>query len=164
MLITGKFMDKDQIFITEAIALAKKSITTHSGGPFGAVIVKDNHVVGKGYNQVTASNDPTAHAEIMAIRDACQNLKTFKLEQCAVYTSCEPCPMCLAAIYWAGIGRIVFACTHQDAAAADFNDQWIYEEICKPLTGRNIPCTQLGRQEGLQAFAMWEQHENKTKY
>jgi tRNA(Arg) A34 adenosine deaminase TadA len=157
-------MTREKVFMDEAIELSKKGITLNHGGPFGCVIVKGDEVVGRGNNRVTSSNDPTAHAEVVAIRDACQNLQTFELSGCEIYTSCEPCPMCLAAIYWARIEKIYYANTRTDAAAIGFDDAMIYGEmICDP-TLRKIPVISLGRQEALQVFDEWRNKEDKIKY
>jgi tRNA(Arg) A34 adenosine deaminase TadA len=134
------------------------------GGPFGCVIVKNGVVVGRGNNCVTSTNDPTAHAEVVAIRDACRNLSSFQLDGCIIYTSCEPCPMCLGAIYWARPDRIVYACTREDAAAIDFDDDFLYKELVAPMTERRIPILPLLREEGLVAFREWKNKENKTAY
>jgi tRNA(Arg) A34 adenosine deaminase TadA len=134
------------------------------GGPFGAVVVRNGKVVGRGSNQVTSTNDPTAHAEILAIREACQRLKTFQLEDCELYTSCEPCPMCLSAIYWARLGRVFYANTHQDAATIDFDDEFIYREVALPIGKRKLKMKQLLREEALAAFAEWQQKTDKIPY
>lgn len=155
---------QDTLFLREAIRVAKEGIDTGQGGPFGAVIVKDGQIVGRGCNQVTSTNDPTAHAEVVAIRDACQNLQTFQLTGCTVYTSCEPCPMCLGAIYWARPDRVVFGCRHSDAAQAGFDDQFIYEELEKPLDTRRIPMQQHLRDEAWTVFEAWLAKTDKLNY
>ncbi|MBC8172310.1 MAG: nucleoside deaminase, partial [Chitinophagales bacterium] len=132
--------------------------------PFGAVIVKDNSIVGEGKNMVTRRNDPTAHAEIVAIRNACKQLHTFDLSGCIIYTSCEPCPMCLGAIYWAHIEKIIYANTRADAAAIHFDDAFIYEELAKHSNERKIEMQQLGRLEALKVFESWQKKENKITY
>ena len=147
----------------QAIDLSIKNVA-NGGGPFGAVIVKDNEVVATGVNRVTANNDPTAHAEVSAIRAACQKENSFKLEGCTIYTSCEPCPMCLSAIYWAGISRICFANTKQDAEDINFGDKFIYEEIERPISERTIPTETFMRDEALQAFRDWEAKTDKVEY
>lgn len=148
-----------------AIALAQAGVDSNAGGPFGCVIVKDGKVIGEGVNQVTSTNDPTAHAEIVAIRDACRNLNTFQLDGCVVYTSCEPCPMCLGAIYWARPTRIVIACDRHDAAEAGFDDAFIYEELCgKDLTNRTFPISTLMRDEGRKVFENWIAKPDKIEY
>ena len=159
-------MDQDdQFFLRMAIELAKEGMRSNAGGPFGAVIVKDGQIVGKGYNRVTSSNDPTAHAEVTAIRDACKYLGHYQLEGCTIYSSCEPCPMCLGAIYWARPDRIVFAATHKDAAdIAGFDDQFIYEELERPYSERKIPVTTLLRAEGLEPFKEWSAKADKDLY
>lgn len=148
----------------EAIVLSQNGITQNDGGPFGCVIVKDDKIVGRGSNTVTSSNDPTAHAEIVAIRDACKNLGTFQLEGCEVYTSCEPCPMCLGAIYWARPKIIYFANTRQDAANIGFDDSMIYDEISAAICDRKIPAIHLGREEALKVFINWKNKTDKTLY
>ena len=155
--------EQDERFMREAIRLADESVE-RGGGPFGAVIVKDGAIVARGANSVTLDNDPTAHAEVNAIRTACRSLGTFDLSGCTVYTSCEPCPMCLAAIYWAGISRIYFGNTRKDAAAIDFADDHIYNELSRPLEQRAIPITPLLRNEALHTFTRWEEKTDKTTY
>ena len=150
-----KFMDR-------AVELSLKGSSEGKGGPFGAVIVKNGKIVGEAYNQVTSTNDPTAHAEVMAIRDACKNLNTFDLTDCEVYTSCEPCPMCLGAIYWARPAKVFYANTKQDAAKINFDDDFIYKEIAKPLNERKLVFEQLMRDEALEGFKAWENKTDKT--
>jgi len=150
-------------FMRRAIALAHENIRT-GGGPFAAVVVKDGRVVAEGVNQVTATNDPTAHAEIVAIRAACQALTTFQLTSCDLYTSCEPCPMCLGAIYWARPARVFYAATARDAAAAGFDDAFIYDEIKLLHSSRSIPMNELLREEGLAIFDAWLAKSDKTPY
>ena len=128
--------EQDEKFMLRAIELARNGMENGAGGPFGCVVVKDGEIVGEGSNLVTSTNDPTAHAEVMAIRNACQNLNSFQLDDCIIYTSCEPCPMCLGAIYWARPAKMFFAATHEDAAKVGFDDQFIYEEIEKPIIER----------------------------
>lgn len=147
----------------QAIDLSVENVK-NGGGPFGAVIVKDDEVVATGVNRVTANNDPTAHAEVSAIRSACQKLKTFKLEGCEIYTSCEPCPMCLSAIYWAGISKIYYGNDQQDAKAIDFDDSFIYDEIALPKSCRAIPAFQMMRDEANVAFQDWKKKEDKVEY
>lgn len=147
-----------------AISLAQQGIDSNVGGPFGAVIVKGDEIVGEGCNQVTSTNDPTAHAEIVAIRKACRKLDSFQLDDCVLYTSCEPCPMCLGAIYWARPSKIFYAATHSDAASVGFDDQFIYEEIEKDVEERQIKTVNLLREEGLKVFRNWETKTDKTKY
>lgn len=155
--------EQDERFMREAIRLADESVE-RGGGPFGAVIVKDGAIVARGANSVTLDNDPTAHAEVNAIRAACRSLGTFDLSGCTVYTSCEPCPMCLAAIYWAGISRIYYGNTRKDAAAIDFADDHIYNELSRPLEQRSVPITPLLRNEALHTFTRWEEKTDKTTY
>ncbi len=147
-----------------AVELAIDGVTRGDGGPFGAIVVKDGQIVGRGNNKVTTTNDPTAHAEVVAIRDACKTLGTFQLAGCIVYTSCEPCPMCLGAIYWARPDRVFFACTKGDAAASGFDDQFIYDEIEKDFADRKIPFEQLGQEEGLAAFRLWDTKADRVDY
>ena len=148
----------------EAIKTALKGMRNEGGGPFGAVVVKDGEIVGRGNNSVTGTNDPTAHAEVVAIRDACKNLGVFQLDGCEIYTSCEPCPMCLGAIYWARPDKVYYACTKDDAAASGFDDNFIYQELELPLPDRKIPFTQLSREEALVIFKEWGEMEEKTEY
>ena len=155
--------NRDREFMREAIRLASESVS-HGGGPFGAVIVKDGKVIAGCSNSVTLDNDPTAHAEVNTIRRACRILGTFDLSGCVIYTSCEPCPMCLGAIYWAGIERIYYANTRQDAAAIHFDDNFIYEELDKPLSERAIPIIPMLRDEALSSFRLWEQKSDKVEY
>jgi len=157
-------MKDDKYFIREAIKQADKGITNHEGGPFGAIIVKDGEIVGRGNNKVTSTNDPTAHAEMVAIRDACKNLNTFQLDDCIIYSSCEPCPMCLGAIYWARPKKLVFASSKEDASAAGFDDSLIYREIPLPIEKRMIETQQLLREEGQFVFDKWVASDDKTKY
>ncbi len=156
--------NNDNLFITEAIQLAIQSVTK-GGGPFGAVIVKNNKIIGRGNNQVTLNNDPSAHAEITAIRDACKNINDFNLTNTTLYASCEPCPMCMSAIYWARISRVVYAATGNDAAKAGFDDTFIAKEVCKPYSERSIPIEHYKKcDKHTQCFEDWENKENKTKY
>jgi guanine deaminase len=154
----------DNPFMARAIQLAVGNVRSASGGPFGAVIVKDGGIVAEGANQVTSSNDPTAHAEVLAIRAACAKLKTFELHDCDIYTSCEPCPMCLGAIYWARLSRIYFASAAADASKAGFDDSLIYREIAQPHAQRAIPMIQVMHEESLAAFRAWEEKPNKIAY
>ncbi len=148
-----------------AIALAQAGVDSNAGGPFGCVIVKNGGVVGEGVNRVTSTNDPTAHAEIVAIRDACRNLDSFQLDGCVVYTSCEPCPMCLGAIYWARPDRIIIACDRNDAAKAGFDDAFIYDELCgSDLSQRKVPISTILRDEGLKVFQNWIAKPDKIEY
>ena len=147
-----------------AIALALENVRSGSGGPFAALIVKENRVIAEGTNRVTSTNDPTAHAEIMAIREACRVLADFQLTGCDLYTTCEPCPMCLGAIYWARPARIFYAANAADAAAAGFDDAFIYDELKIPPASRRIAMTQLLRDDSLRIFSAWSQQENKKLY
>ncbi len=152
-------------FMTRAIELAQAGVDDGLGGPFGCVIVKDGEIVGEGNNRVTSTLDPTAHAEVVAIREACRNLNSFQLEDCVIYTSCEPCPMCLGAIYWARPTRIFIACNRQDAAEAGFDDEFIYEEISSPdFASRKVPISMLMREEGLAVFRNWIEKPDKIQY
>jgi len=156
--------EQDQYFLRMAIELARQGMQKNEGGPFGAVVVRNGEVVGRGNNQVTSSNDPTAHAEVVAIRAACQQLQNFQLDDCVIYTSCEPCPMCLGAIYWARPKRIVYACSREDAAAIDFDDDFIYREIPLPIEHRSIPTEQLLQAEGRKVFVEWREKEDRVDY
>lgn len=151
-------------FMQRAIELATENVRSGRGGPFGAVVVKDGEVVAEGMNLVTATNDPTAHAEVTAIRRACTALGSFTLEGCEVYTSCEPCPMCLAAIYWARCSTIYYGNTAADAAAVGFDDSFLYDEVKKPLTERSLPAHQMMRDEALESFRAWSSSGEKTSY
>jgi len=151
-------------FMREAIQQSLEGMERNEGGPFGAVVVKDGKIVGRGNNRVTSSNDPTAHAEVVAIRDACKNLGSFQLDGCDIYTSCEPCPMCLGAIYWARPDRVFFGCTRTDAADIQFDDALIYNEMTVPLEQRKIPMIPLLRDEALEVFRAWKKKEDKTEY
>ncbi|MBQ0157404.1 MAG: nucleoside deaminase [Bacteroidales bacterium] len=156
-------MKTPQEYIRMATQLAMENID-HGGGPFGAVIVKDGKVIATGVNRVTPDHDPTAHAEVQAIRAACQALGTFSLEGCAIYASCEPCPMCLGAIYWARISHLYYGCTQQDADKIDFSDAFIYKEIALPQSERALPHINVGREEALAAFEKWKNKEDKIAY
>jgi len=154
----------DKAFMARAIQLSLENVSSGRGGPFGAVIVKEAVVVAEATNQVTATNDPTAHAEMLAIRQACQKLDCFELRGCDLYTSCEPCPMCLGAIYWARISKVYFGNLAADAARIGFDDSAIYAEITQPHAQREIPMIQMMRDEALAAFRAWEQHPGKIRY
>lgn len=156
--------DADNRFMLRAIELARSSIESNTGGPFGCVITRNDQIVGEGVNQVTSTNDPTAHAEVVAIRKACANLNSFQLEGCVVYTSCEPCPMCFGAIYWARPERIFIACDRDDAAAAGFDDAFIYKELCGDGSSRKLPTLSLLRDEGLKVFETWIAKVDKIEY
>jgi tRNA(Arg) A34 adenosine deaminase TadA len=151
-------------FIHLAIELARKGMESGIGGPFGCVIVKDQQIVAKGMNCVTSHNDPTAHAEIVAIREACRTLGTFQLSGCDLYTSCEPCPMCFGAIYWARPDNVFYACNRHDAAAAGFDDHFIYEQLQHSANNQKIPMIGLGRTEGLRVFEEWRQKTDRLDY
>lgn len=153
-----------EAFMKEAIRLSIEHMRAGHGGPFGAVVARDSRIIGRGWNQVTSANDPTAHAEIVAIREACGRLGTFRLEGCEIYASCEPCPMCLGAIYWARLDRLYFAATREDAAAAGFDDNAIHREIPLPPEARGLPSIQLLRDLALPAFAEWQAKPGKIRY
>ena len=155
--------EQDREFMREAIRLANESVR-QGGGPFGAVIVKDGEIVAGSSNSVTLDNDPTAHAEVNTIRKACRKLGTFDLSGCSIYTSCEPCPMCLGAIYWAHIDRIYYGNTRKDAHEINFSDNFIYDELSKSLDERSIPIISLLRDEALESFRMWTEKTDKTTY
>lgn len=151
-------------FMARAIQLSIEGMQSGRGGPFGAVIVKDGAIVAEGANQVTSTNDPTAHAEVLAIRQACAKLGAFELKDCELYTSCEPCPMCLGAIYWARLSRIYFANTAEDAAKIGFDDSFIYDELKQPHSNRQIPTIQMMHEEALAGFRAWEAKSDKITY
>jgi len=148
----------------EAIDLAKQNLKLKNGGPFGAVVVRDGKIIGRGVNSVTSQNDPTAHAEVNAIREACAVINSFQLDDCEIYSSCEPCPMCLGAIYWARPKKFYYAATREDAAKAGFDDSEIYREIQLPIQSRKIPSEQLMESEANQVFETWIDLEHKTEY
>ncbi len=151
-------------FMRAAIAESKRGMDENEGGPFGAVIVKNGKIIGRGNNKVTSTNDPTAHAEVTAIRAACNALENFDLSGAEIYTSCEPCPMCLAAIFWARIDKIYYANTKKDAAAINFDDDFFYQEIDKPLDKRSIPMTQIMREDAIKVFQAWTDKTDKIAY
>jgi len=151
-------------FMREAIRLSLAKMRGNCGGPFGAVVVRKGRIIGRGWNCVTSANDPTAHAEILAVRDACKKLKTFRLDDCELYASCEPCPMCLAAIYWAHIKKVFYAGTRKDAARIGFDDDLIYRELARPIARRKIPMKQLRRSEALKVFKEWRDKPDKVRY
>jgi tRNA(Arg) A34 adenosine deaminase TadA len=153
-----------QEFMRRAIALSREKMHAGDGGPFGAVVVKDGQIIGEGNNCVTSRNDPTAHAEVMAIREACRTLDTFSLEGCDIYASCEPCPMCLAAIYWARLDHLYYANSREDAAHIDFDDDHIYREVALPIEGRSLPTTRLLADEARVVFDEWQGKSDKTPY
>ena len=156
-------MEEKNKFMLKAIDLSIKSAET-IGGPFGCVIVKDNKIISEGSNKVTSTNDPTAHGEIVAIRDACLKLNTFNLSGCELYSSCEPCPMCLSACYWSRIDKIYYANTREDAKKIDFDDSLIYSEINKNISERKIFMEQIMREEAIKAFELWDKKIDKVKY
>lgn len=160
MVLTGK----EQEFLERAIALARQGMLAGSGGPFGCVITKDGEIVGEGFNQVTSTNDPTAHAEVVAIRQACAKLGTYQLNDCVIYTSCEPCPMCLGAIYWARPLRVVYANTREEAAAIEFDDDFIYREIGASMEDRKIPFVHSPHPMAIALFREWDEWEGKIRY
>jgi tRNA(Arg) A34 adenosine deaminase TadA len=147
-----------------AIRLAREKMRGNDGGPFGAVVVRRGKIIGRGWNRVTSTNDPTAHAEIMAIREACRRLKTYRLDDCELYASCEPCPMCLAAIYWARMRKIFYAGTRRDATAAGFDDDLIYREVARPASRRKVLMKQLLRKDALKVFTEWKKKPDKFPY
>jgi len=151
-------------FMRAAIRLSIQMMRRGKGGPFGAVIVKGGKIVGRGCNQVTSTNDPTAHAEVMAIRDACKRLRTFCLDDCDLYTSCEPCPMCLSAIYWARLGTVYYGNTRSDAAKIAFDDDFIYHQVALPIAKRSLKMKSLLRNEALVAFKEWDKNPDKIRY
>ncbi len=151
-------------FMREAIRLSVENVRLGKGGPFGAVVVKDGKIIARGANNVTKSNDPTAHAEVVAIRKACQVLGTFQLDGCEIYTSCEPCPMCLGAIYWARPDKLYYANSKEDAAIIEFDDQFIYEELARPISERKLFTQQMMRGEAMEAFEKWKNSLAKIEY
>ncbi|MFC4212599.1 nucleoside deaminase [Pedobacter lithocola] len=157
-------IEQHKEFMQIAVKLSIQNVSEHIGGPFGAVIAKDGKIIAQSANKVTTTNDPTAHAEISAIRLACEELNTFDLNGCIIYTSCEPCPMCLGAIYWSRIKTIYYANTKADAAHIGFDDKLIYEELEKPMEQRTLPIVQLMRDEAMEAFKLWEQSPMRIEY
>ena len=156
--------DEDKQYLDRAIALSRHHMQGGAGGPFGAVVVKNGQILSEGWNQVTSTNDPTAHAEVVAIRSACRTLDTFSLEGATIYASCEPCPMCLAAIYWARLDRIVFASTRDEAAAAGFDDALLYREVTQPPGKRAIPTVRIDLPEARAVFDAWTRKTDKIPY
>ncbi|MET0065805.1 MAG: nucleoside deaminase [Candidatus Thiodiazotropha sp.] len=156
--------DRDAEFMQEALALARHGIEQGHGGPFGALVVHEGRIVGRGWNQVVKRNDPTAHAEMQAIREACQNLQTYHLNDAVLYTTCQPCPMCLSAAYWAHISRLVYAAEAGDATAIGFDDHRIEEELQRPPEQRSMPSRQVLREESLELFALWRNSALRTEY
>ena len=157
-------MTREEKYMMEAIALSKKAIENNEGGPFGCIIVKNNEIIGRGNNKVIIENDPTAHAEVVAIRDACKNIGTFQLDSCEIYTSCEPCPMCLGAIYWARPKIVYYGNTRDDAAAIGFDDSMIYNEFGVNTDSRKIPLINLCRKDAFTVFESWADKDDKTLY
>jgi tRNA(Arg) A34 adenosine deaminase TadA len=156
--------EAQRAFMRRAVELSAERMRQNAGGPFGAIIVRDGQIIAEGWNKVTSSNDPTAHAEVSAIRAACAKLGTFTLAGCDIYTSCEPCPMCLSAIYWARLDRIFFANSRQDAAAIGFDDEFLYREVPKPIEERSIPTLKLDLPEAAEVFAEWQAKPDKVEY
>ena len=154
----------DKRFMQRAIELSNVAVETNMGGPFGCVVVKDGKIIAEGHNSVTGTNDPTAHAEMVAIRNACKELKTFQLDDCVIYTSCEPCPMCFGAIYWARPKKVYYGCTKEDAAKIDFDDQFIYDELDKKGQNQNIEFVNMMRTDANVVFNQWAEKNDKVKY
>lgn len=167
-----KALDKDDdnfvtdhaMFMEQATETAIKGMLNDEGGPFGCIIIKDGKIIGKGNNKVTSLNDPTAHAEVVAIREACKTLNSFQLDDCVLYTSCEPCPMCLGAIYWARPKKVYYGCDKDDAANIGFDDSFIYKELDLDMSKRTIPFEQINRKTAMKAFKAWEDKEDKIEY
>lgn len=157
-------MQRELKFMEHAIALSRRGIHANDGGPFGCVVVKGEEIVGEGWNMVTSTNDPTAHAEVVAIRNACKNLDTFQLNECEIYTTCEPCPMCMGAIYWARPKKVYYANTREDAAGIGFDDSFIYDELSCALPVRKIQMERVGGEEALKVFKEWADKIDKTSY
>lgn len=156
--------EQEKKFMLEAIRLSLENMQAGKGGPFGCVVVKEGTIIGRGFNQVTSTNDPTAHAEVVAIREACKTLGTFQLTGCEIYTSCEPCPMCLGAIYWARPSKVYYANTREDAAAIQFDDDFIYKEIGISIANRSIPFVRVEMKESLDVFDQWRAKTDKKSY
>jgi len=157
-------MKNHEEFMSEAVKAALKGMSNNEGGPFGWIVVKNGEIIGSGNNKVTSTNDPTAHAEVTAIRDACKNIGSFQLDGCIIYTSCEPCPMCLGAIYWARPDKVYYGSNQQDAANIGFDDEFIYKEIALPYEKRSIPFEQVGREIALEPFIKWSEKQDKIEY
>jgi tRNA(Arg) A34 adenosine deaminase TadA len=158
-------MTKDhEFFMRRAIEMAEKGMNSNAGGPFGAVVVKDGEIIAEGHNKVTSTNDPTAHAEMVVIRDACKKLNDFQLTDCTIYTSCEPCPMCFGAIYWARPKAVYYGCDKADAKAIDFDDQFIYDELEVEIQDRQIHFKQMLQEDAVEVFNNWASKNDKTKY
>jgi guanine deaminase len=156
--------ERQQQFMQAAIELARNGMNSNTGGPFGCIVVKDDKIIGRGCNSVASQNDPTAHAEVVAIRDACTHLQSFQLDGCEIYTSCEPCPMCMGAIYWARPSKVYYAATRHDAANAGFDDSMIYQELTSPVDQRQIEMISLGREKSIQLFREWIDKPDKIDY
>ncbi len=156
--------EKDRELMARAIEIAKRGVESNAGGPFGAVVAHEGVIIGEGWNSVTSTNDPTSHAEINAIRAACESIGSFQLTDCVLYTSCEPCPMCLGAIYWARPARVYFACNREDAAKIGFDDQFIYDEIGLDINARRIETKSLMRDEAIEVFRLWDEKADKVPY
>jgi len=157
-------MNRELQFMLEAIALSRRGVSENQGGPFGCVVVKGDEIVGRGWNKVTSTNDPTAHAEVVAIREACKHLGTFQLQDCEIYTSCEPCPMCMGAIYWARPAKVYYGNSREDAAAIGFDDSLIYKEVNAAIHERQIKMLCLGSAEAIKVFEEWQKKPDKTPY
>jgi guanine deaminase len=155
---------RDMDFLKIAIDMARQGISSNRGGPFGAIVVQDDEIIGRGCNQVTSSHDPTAHAEIVAIRHACNNIKSFQLKNCSIYSTCEPCPMCLGAIYWAGLKRVIFSLSRLDAKKIGFQDELIYKELILPHHLRKMETKQIYMDESLEVFNQWFSDSNRIEY
>ncbi len=162
--MANRLTETEKKFLLHAVELSRKGMMSGSGGPFGCVIVKDDKIIGEGFNQVTSLNDPTAHAEVVAIRSACKNLHDYQLRDCDIYSSCEPCPMCLGAIYWARPRRVIFANTKKEAAEINFDDDFIYKEISLPQSDRRIPFIHVPLAEAKEVFSEWEKMSDKKLY
>lgn len=156
--------EQEQKFLDRAVALSRTGMQSGSGGPFGCVIVLGDAIVGEGHNMVTSTNDPTAHAEVVAVRNACRHLQTFQLDNCDVYTSCEPCPMCLGALYWARVRRVIYANSRYEAAAIEFDDEFIYNEINTDFMARSIPFIHAPHEGAKEVFREWKEMEKKLRY
>ena len=164
MLSKKEMTERDKYFMKRAIRMAEKGIDANAGGPFGCVIVKDDKIIAEGFNRVTSTNDPTAHAEVVAIRKACRKLKSFQLDDCIIYTSCEPCPMCFGAIYWARPKMVYYACDKKDAAKINFDDQFIYDELEKKIGDRDIQFIRFMRKDAIPVFEKWANKMDKIDY
>ena len=159
-----KSRTNSEAFMQEAIRLSLEMMRAGKGGPFGAVVVHDGEIIGRGWNQVTSVNDPTAHAEIVAIREACRKTNSFLIEGAELYASCEPCPMCLSAAYWARVSRVYYAASRRDAAEAGFLDEMLYDELAREASQRRIPCIAFGREQAVAAFREWKQKSDRIPY